>query len=341
MTWSPDGQGIWLTAARTGGNPQEMRLVTLAGRERVSGEVPGGQELLDVSRSGDMLIARQTNWTEVHARGKGATDEAELPAANLSYLSDLSDDGARVLGTDIGEGVGPNYRSYVQGTDGSAPVWLGEGDGQALSPDGRSALALLLNNSPQQLVVVPTGAGETRVLEPGPVTRYERAVWDPTGRRVVFSGAEGEGEMRLYVQDVDGGLPRPVGPPGVRLLKVGRPVSPDGTRVVAAGPDGVPALYPLAVGDPLFVHGLGETDVPLCFTPDGRELFVARYDEMPPRIERVEIASGHTHPWAGMRRARPSGLIGQYTVLVTPDGASYAYCYTRAMRDLYLVRGVK
>jgi hypothetical protein len=341
MTWSPDGQGIWLTAARTEGPPQEIHLVTLAGRERVVSEVPGGQELQDVSQAGDMLITRTTIWTEAHARGKGAADEAELPAANLSFLSDLSDDGARVLGTDIGEGAGPNYRSYVQGTDGSAPVWLGEGDGQALSPDGRSALALLLNNSPQQLVVVATGAGETRVLEPGPVTRYERAVWDPTGRRVVFSGAEGEGEMRLYVQNVAGGPPQPAGPPGVRLLKAGRPLSPDGTRVVAAGPDGVPALYPLGGGDPLFVRGLTETDVPLCFTANGRELFVARYEETPPRIERVEIASGRAHPWAGMRRSRPSGLTGEYTVLVTPDGASYAYGYTRAMRDLYLVKGVR
>jgi hypothetical protein len=42
-----------------------------------------------------------------------------------------------------------------------------------------------------------------------------------------------------------------------------------------------------------------------------------------------------------MRRGRPSGLNGQNGVLVTPDGASYAYSYARAMRDLYLVTGLK
>jgi hypothetical protein len=42
-----------------------------------------------------------------------------------------------------------------------------------------------------------------------------------------------------------------------------------------------------------------------------------------------------------MRRSRPSGLEGDYTLLVTPDGASYAYSYIRAMSDLYLVTGVK
>jgi hypothetical protein len=340
MAWCADGSEVWLTASRTGGESQQIHVVGLSGHERVAAEVPVGLILLDSSRKGDLLVARGTTWTEVRARRQGAVEEVELAAANLSFLSDLSSDGSRMLGTDIGEGSGPNYALYVQGTDGSAPVWLGEGDGQALSPDGRYALALLRNGSPQQLVVVPTGAGETRVLEPGPVTRYERAVWDPLGRQVVFTGAEREGEPRLYVQEL-GGPPRVVGPVGVRLLRQGRPVSPDGTRVVAAGPDGIPALHPLAGGDALTVPGLKDDDVPLCFTPDGRELLVARYRETPPLIARVEIASGRTRPWTGMRRTTPSGLVGDYTVLVTPDGASYAYSYTRSMRDLFLVIGQK
>jgi hypothetical protein len=110
---------------------------------------------------------------------------------------------------------------------------------------------------------------------------------------------------------------------------------------VASGPDGVPALYPLAGGDPVEIPGVGEADVPLCFTLDGREMFVARYGETPPLVDRVDVATGRARPWTGMRRGRPSGLIGQYGVLVTPDGASYAYSYTRAMRDLYLVTGLK
>ena len=42
-----------------------------------------------------------------------------------------------------------------------------------------------------------------------------------------------------------------------------------------------------------------------------------------------------------MRRAVPSGQGGQYSVLVTPDGASYAYSYLRGKGDLYLVTGLK
>jgi hypothetical protein len=89
------------------------------------------------------------------------------------------------------------------------------------------------------------------------------------------------------------------------------------------------------------VPGLAETDIPLCWTTDGRELIVARYESSPPRVERVEVATGRTRPWTGLRRSRPSGLLGDYRVLVTPDGAAYAYSYFRSMTDLYLVTGLK
>jgi dipeptidyl aminopeptidase/acylaminoacyl peptidase len=224
----------------------------------------------------------------------------------------------------------------VQKTDGSAPVWLGEGDGQALSPDGRFVLALLVETRPQRLVVAPTGAGETRTLEPGPIVRYSRADWDPSGRRVVIAGADARDEEHLYVQDVAGGAPTPATGEGVTLAKLGRPVSPDGRRVVALGPDGVPALYPLQGGEPEPVPGLDEYDLPLCWTPDGRELLVARYQDTPPRIEQVDVATGRARPWQGPHRSLPSGLWGQSRILVTPDGESYAYGNMREMSDLYL-----
>jgi eukaryotic-like serine/threonine-protein kinase len=145
-------------------------------------EQAGALVLLDLSDRGQALISRGTSWADIRARAPGATEEVELPAADLSFLSDLSDDGSVVLGTDVGQGSGPNFSYYVQKTDGSAPVWLGEGDGQALSPDGRFALAVLVKSRPQQLVLAPTGAGKTRTLEPGPIVRYSR-VWDPSGRR--------------------------------------------------------------------------------------------------------------------------------------------------------------
>ena len=333
--WSPDGREVWFSASRAGGVPHQFLAVSLTGRERVIAEQAGPASVLDVSPSGRVLIRRQTLWVDTRARATGASQEVELPAADLSFLADLSDDGKQVLGTDTGVGGGPNFSFYVQKTDGSAPVWLGEGDGQALSPDGRQVLALLQHSKPQQLVVAPTGAGETRTLEAGPIVAYSRAVWDPSGERIVIAGADASGVARLYAQDKDGGPPRPITGEDVTLAMLGRPVSPDGRSVVAIDPEGIPAIYPLQGGEPRPVPGLNELDLPLVWTPDGRELIVVRYEGTPLRVERVEVASGRTRPWHGIGQAMPS-FFGQTRLLVTPDGAAYAYAYLRSMSDLYL-----
>jgi hypothetical protein len=152
----------------------------------------------------------------------------------------------------------------------------------------------------------------------------------------VFSGFDARDVERVYLQDADGGPPRAVTPDDVGLARVGRPVSPDGRRVVALGPDNLPALYPLAGGEPVAIPGLGENDVPMCWTPDGRELWVARYEDTPPRIERVDVASGRARPWHRLSRSAPGDLSGQYRILVTPDGEAYAYGYHRRLSDLYL-----
>ena len=296
--------------------------------------------LLDVSKDGRALGARATGWTETKARARGAREEADLPAADLSFLADLSDDGTTILGTDEGMGGGPNLRFYLQGTDGSPAVWLGEGDAQALSPDGRFVLAVLRHTAREQLIVVPTRAGETQKLEPGPVVRYRRAVWDPTGKRVVFAGFDGNELERLYVQEL-AGPPRAVTEDVATLPMLGRPVSPDGEQVIAVGPDGLPALYPLRGGEPKALPGLGELDLPLCWTTNGREVLVAHYDETPPRIEWLEIGSGRTRPWKALGRSTPSGQAHQYRILVTPDGESYAYSYFRQLGDLYLTSKLK
>ena len=135
-------------------------------------------------------------------------------------------------------------------------VWLGEGDPLALSPDGKWILTRRTYLSPQKLVLVPTGAGQSHTLEAGPVERYLEGKWFPDGRRILFSAIEPGHEARLYVQDVDGGKPRAVGPEGLRLPSFGGAVSPDGTRTIAFDPDSGPVLYAIGGTEVTPVPGL-------------------------------------------------------------------------------------
>ena len=79
-------------------------------------EQAGPLQLLDLSRRGQALVTRGMAWTEIRARARGAQEEVELPAAELSFLTDLSDDGTQVVGTDQGTGGGSNFSFYVQKT---------------------------------------------------------------------------------------------------------------------------------------------------------------------------------------------------------------------------------
>jgi hypothetical protein len=103
----------------------------------------------------------------------------------------------------------------------------------------------------------------------------------------------------------------------------------------------VPELYPIDGGEPRVIPTLGYLDTPVGWSADGRELFVVRLEDAPPRVERVEVATGRTRPWTGLRPGPLSGLLGDYRILISPDGESYAYNYVRQMSDLYLATGIR
>jgi len=143
--------------------------------------------------------------------------------------SNLSSDGGTLLFYEWGEGVGTNPTVFIRRTDGSDAVRLGEGKPLALSPDARWALVIQENTS-QPLTLLPTGSGEVKRLPRGPIVEYlDWAAWSPDGRRIFFAGRESADVRRTYVQDVDGGEPRPVTPDGF----VGVVLSPDGRTIAA------------------------------------------------------------------------------------------------------------
>ena len=100
------------------------------------------------------------------------------------------------------------------------------------SPDGKWALAII--DTPPQLVIYPTGPGETRRLPRGDLETYQSAGWFPDGKSVLVVGNEAGKASRCYAQDVSGGPPRPVTP---EATTNGR-VSPDGLQILYSKPGG-------------------------------------------------------------------------------------------------------
>jgi hypothetical protein len=191
--------------------------------------------------------------------------------------------------------------------------------------------------------VIPTGAGESRVLPRGSIDGYQDAFWLPDAKRVLIAGFEKGRPTRLFVQDVAGGLPRAVTPEGIATWNP--TATSDGGYVLAGEQTGRSPfqLYPIDGGEARPVPGLREEDVPLGFDGDGRFVFV---QEPTPendraRIARLDVRTGRREPWKELRPADPAGVGGITFIRLSADGRSYVYSYARDSTTLYVAAGLR
>jgi hypothetical protein len=219
-------------------------------------------------------------------------------------------------------------------------VRLGEGNALALSPDGRWALAMMpVANSP--FILMPTGTGEHRELATSGIRPEQAAAWFPDSRQFLFAGSEAGHGLRLYVQGLDGGTPRPIGPEGITAALPGFAISPDGRLVAAVGPEHKGILVPVDGGETKALAGVEQGEFPLRFSADGRSVYLWKRGDVPARVTRLEVATGRREVWKDLLPADPAGVERISNVLVAPDGKGYAYCYARLLSDLFVVEGLR
>ncbi|HEY6052027.1 MAG TPA: hypothetical protein VIZ58_12305 [Thermoanaerobaculia bacterium] len=333
--WSPRGNEIWFSAAAAN-ESISLRAVDLSGRQRVVARAPGSQVIEDVSSDGRVLLTHWHNRGVLMALTPGDARERDLSWLDSSTPVDISNDGKELLFSELGEGSGSIlYSVWKRPTDGSPAVRLGEGRACGFSPDGKWVLAVRLLPQPAQLVLIPTGAGQTRILTQGAVNHRTGALF-PDGRRVLFVGDEPGKKPRLYVQSLEGGTPRAITAEaaGGTMWMTWRPISPDSRWVVWF--DGGFFLYPVDGGERRAVPGMVEGEIPIGWSSDGRALYVRSLRRAPIEVFRVDVATGRREPWKTI--PSPQGYV---QLVMTPDGSSYAYAYENRTSDLYLVEGLR
>jgi Tol biopolymer transport system component len=344
LAWSADGQEIWYTGNRTGID-RVLYAVTPSGRERLVARMPGTLMLLDIGRDGRLLLNRASWRREMTGVIAGEAKERDLTWLDYSYPADLSADGKALLFDEEGGGGslaygktgGLSYAVYLRKTDGSPAILLGEGGSVALSPDGKWVLAQT-QTSPSQLILMPTGAGDSKPLTRDTIN-HSWARWLPGGKRVVFSGNEPGRGVRLYVQDLAGGQPKPISPEGIRALAFFP--SPDGLTVAGIGPDQQGYLYSISGEDARPIRGLEPGEQPINWTQDGRSLYVYRPGEVPAKIYRVDLQTGQRTLFKQLMPSDPAGVETIGPILLTPDGKTCVFGYHRNLSDMYLVEGLR
>jgi Tol biopolymer transport system component len=342
IAWTPAGDEVWHTAAESGTNLELRAVSRRGGPSRVVLRVPGRLTLQDISREGRVLVTHDTIRFSLMVRTADSDRERDLAWLDVSDVRDLSRDGTRVLFTEGGVGS-QTEGAYLRKTDGSPAVRLGDGHGFGLSPDGRWALSVV-SNPPQQLFLLPTGAGEPRVLPRGKIAAYAglTAAWFADSRRFVFAAREQGHERRLYIQDIQGGEPRAISGGEGLVLRCGRGLSPDEKYVAAIGNDQKIRIVPVEGGSPRPAPGTEPDELPAGWTADGRSLYIYNPNAgAPTRVYLVDVASGQRRLWKEIMPSDPAGSHGIRGLAVNPDGKSYVYNLPRILSDLYLVDGLK
>jgi Tol biopolymer transport system component len=334
LAWSADGSEVWFTSSESGA-AQALYATTLAGRTRQVLRVPGDLFLHDIARDGRVLIVQDKMTADLIGLAPGETKERDLAWLDFGGVDDLSTDGKTFLYQYWGAGAGKNYTIYVGKTDGSPAIRLGDGGAGGLSPDGKWVVAV--QREPPRMVLLPTGAGEMRVLDKGFIDQYNFARWFPDGKRIFFGGREVGHLDRCYAQQVDSGGPQPITPEGVNCTRI----SPDGKSLIGYDAQNKAAIYPIDVGPPRPIPGLSDNEWIAGWNSDGSALYVYSVNGFSMKISKLEIANGRREPLREVTPTDPAGLSQAPSIILTPDGKGYIYTTRRFLMDLYLVDGLK
>ncbi len=334
LAWSSDGSEVWFSAAEAG-LERSIYAVDLAGHQRRAYHALGGVTLQDIAPDGRVLLTRDENRAGMLGMAAGASKEQDLSWLDWSLPVDLSRDGKTLLFDEQGVQGGPTYTVATRSMQGAPPIPLGEGMAGDLSPDGKWAASVV---SYTQIMLLPTGAGMARRVERGPIERYGQKIhWMEDGKQVVFPGNLPGHATRCFLQNIDGGAPRPITPDGV----AGCELSLDDRTVIGYDLASATArLYPMDGGPPHAIPGL-LSDESFTWSADPDTLYVYQGRKLPIRIYRLNVLTGARQFFREVHPADPTGLCDMSHVLLGRDGKTYVYSYVRMLSDLYLVKGLR
>ncbi|HEV8117451.1 MAG TPA: protein kinase, partial [Thermoanaerobaculia bacterium] len=231
LAWRPDGREIWYSAAQPD-SPPNIHAVDLSGKSRLVLASPSWLYLYDISADGRVLLTQNSWRGGISWAVPGQDREQEASWLDWSTPGDLSPDGKTLLFSEDREGGGFSGSVFLRKSPDEPAVRLGDGDGLALSPDGKLVLARLRGDAQRNpsLVLLPTGAGDQRSIPSGKLNQFAAAAWLPDGKNMIVRGAEAGKGRRLYLVDPVRGPGRAISAEGARD---GMAISPDGKFVAA------------------------------------------------------------------------------------------------------------
>ena len=338
IAWCRATNEIWFNSV-AGGTTELFAVVPGRPKRRVT-TLPGDFVLHDISADGRVLLGRISESSEILGDFPGEARPRNLSHLDRSVAVALAPSGDTLLFNEMGQSGRRGV--YLRRTDGSPPKRLADGYARALSPDGKFVLA---NARPDpQMFLIPTGPGQPRLIETPGLRLGGRMGFFPDSRRIWFMAEDAADGRRAWVQDLGGGKPRAVTPPGVG----GTLLSGDGRFLCARAADGDWTLYSTETTETHKVVGLLPGEEPTQWTADGKLLYVRSADELRPgepaittRVHRLDPRTGRRELWKEIPPVNPSGGGAIGTIFFSADGKTCVYTHHRYSSELFLVEGLK
>ncbi|HEX7421577.1 MAG TPA: hypothetical protein VF505_16925, partial [Thermoanaerobaculia bacterium] len=337
LAWAPDGKEIWITGTDSGA-PPSLFAVPIEGEPRLVSRLTGSMKLFDISSAGRVLLANGMWRAGLLYHGPNDASERDMSWLDWSILADLSEDGRSILFNETREGGGRASAIYLRRVDSPAPVHIGEGYGDALSPDGKWILA----HNGLKLMLLPAGPGEARELKLAGNFDHG-AQWLPDSKHVVIGGALPKAGYRLLLIDTLDESVLPLTPENIWANTI-RPfaISADTRYVAGMTAEETVALYSMdGSGTPKPVAGIEKGEVPIAWSPDNSAIYVYRPTAVPARVYKVTLATGARELWKEFVSADPAGVYKIAPVFMTRDATTYAYNALRSTSDLYVAEGLR
>jgi hypothetical protein len=365
LAWEPGGDALWVSGEWTAqaghethslsGRIRGLWRLTLDGRAEELYRGAGGLTFNDISRDGRVLARLGMIGNGVRVKTPGEVSERELQVSGEASVVEMSADGTQVLTAEL---LPRSVEAWLRPTAGgpgtrvvadppSTQVW-------AMTPDAQKVLIVRVPETPYaeatveaakgELVLVPTGPGEERVI---PTERFDNLgilCGFPTNTALMcFSAAEPGRPPRGWMRPLSGGDWRPITPEGVIPMWIRWSQK----EVIGENlSDHTYARYPLE-GDPPqpFPASIWpEFDWIAGTTPDGRFGSVWRTPagSIPCVVERIDLVTGERSPWRTIQPEDAAGMLGMGPIyrLRRSSLDAYAYSYKRYLQDLFLFEGL-
>jgi Tol biopolymer transport system component len=333
LAWTPQGNEVWFTAMESESSYRSLWAVSLSGRRRKVLALPG-VTIQDIAPDGRLLatVDIERLAMEWSAKDKPIQD---LSWYDWSVVKDISPDGQSVLFEEGGE-PGPISAIAIRKVDGSPPIRLGDGTGDALSPDGQWAISVS-QRGPAHLTLLPVGPGQSRQIAlPGLERLQNGAHFLPDGKRITVNGIEPGRPGRTYVVDLSDGQIKPVTPEGIYATLP----SPDAKFLAGETADSKVALFPVDGGPARLVPDVAPGYLLAQWSADSKALYAFRPGEVPLKIERLDIATGRMKTVRELIPADLGGVVSIGPVITNVNASEFAYSYYQTLSVLYVISGL-